>query len=35
MFNTGLKTVIQLSPEIPVKAVTTFFQENNIQHVFI
>jgi hypothetical protein len=29
----GLKTVVQLSPEIPTKAVTTFFDENNIEHV--
>jgi len=30
-----LQTVIQLSPEVPIKAVTSFFQENNIEHIHI
>lgn len=30
----NLKTVLQLSPEVPIKAVSTFFQENQIEHVF-
>ncbi|KAN0016244.1 hypothetical protein ACTFIU_006207 [Dictyostelium citrinum] len=29
----GLKTVVQLSPEVPIKAVSSFFQENNINLV--
>jgi len=31
----ALKTVIQLSPEVPIKAVTTFFQENSIRHIHL
>jgi len=31
----GLKAVVQLSPEVPIKAVTTFFQENNIEHIHL
>jgi len=30
-----LKTVIQLSPEVPIKAVTTFYQESKIQHIHL
>eukprot|EP01114_Cavostelium_apophysatum_P019317 TRINITY_DN6190_c0_g1_i2.p1 TRINITY_DN6190_c0_g1~~TRINITY_DN6190_c0_g1_i2.p1 ORF type:complete len:141 (-),score=4.20 TRINITY_DN6190_c0_g1_i2:27-449(-) len=30
-----LKSVIQLSPEVPTKAVTSFFQENNIEHIHL
>lgn len=29
----GLKTVVQLSPEVPIKAVTQFLEENHINFV--
>lgn len=28
-----LKTVLQLSPEVPIRPVISFFEENNIKHV--
>ncbi|KAF2070151.1 hypothetical protein CYY_008536 [Polysphondylium violaceum] len=31
----GLKTVVQLSPEVPIKAVSNFFQENNINLIHL
>ncbi|EGC37492.1 hypothetical protein DICPUDRAFT_22039, partial [Dictyostelium purpureum] len=31
----GLKTVVQLSPEVPIKAVSSFFQENNINLIHL
>ncbi|KYQ89847.1 Arf guanyl-nucleotide exchange factor [Tieghemostelium lacteum] len=31
----GLKTVIQLSPEVPIKAVSTFFEENSINLIHL
>jgi tyrosine-protein phosphatase SIW14 len=31
----GLKTVIQLSPEVPIKAVTQFLEENNINFIHL
>ncbi|EFA74802.1 hypothetical protein PPL_11835 [Heterostelium album PN500] len=31
----GLKTVVQLSPEVPIKAVTTFLEENNINLIHL
>jgi len=31
----GLKTLIQLSPEVPIKAVTTFLEENRIRLVHL
>jgi len=31
----GLKTVVQLSPEVPIKAVTQFLEENNIKLIHL
>ncbi|KAK5583927.1 hypothetical protein RB653_005532 [Dictyostelium firmibasis] len=31
----SLKTVVQLSPEVPIKAVSSFFQENNINLIHL